>query len=205
MKYSIALEFTRTGTTQQKLEAINTAGFEYINIHSRICLTLIRETIKELENWQNELLRTGLKIDWVHAPFEIPQIYSLDNELYSLSIGAIKQVIDYAYELSANTVVMHPYNPLFPEDLLSDKYVNQLVNGLTILSEYARKKNIYLALENLLEEPQSKKLLTILFDRVSELYFCFDTGHAHICKANHEYLPHFIKKIKALHIHDNDQ
>lgn len=202
MEISLTLEYTESGSLTDRLTAIAQAGIPAVNIGT----SQIRNLLKS-ETWDTRLLGEkinvrGLAVDWVHAPFRIPVIYDASSEMYHLSMGSMKCVLDIAADLGGDTVIVHAMNQEFPEDIATTPYLEQLIEAYTVLVSYARERGVKVAVENI-DEPYSFPILQTLFDQVDGLTFCFDTGHAQKYKVWDQYIPRYIGKISALHIHDN--
>jgi sugar phosphate isomerase/epimerase len=100
--------------------------------------------------------------------------------------------------------VIHPLTASFPAHLDVNelkKYQQQLGWSFTRLVAYAGQKGIKLACENLTNKYGTGVLLYLL-EHVPELGMCFDTGHAQLMSACNIFLPHYTKRIVALHLQD---
>jgi sugar phosphate isomerase/epimerase len=202
MEISLTLEYTESGSLADRLTAIAQAGIPAVNLGTSQIRHLLRSKTEETRLLSGQIDSRGLAVDWVHAPFRIPVIYDAGSEMYHLSMGAMKCVVDIAAELGGDTVIIHAMNEDFPEDIVTRPYLGQLVESYTVLVSYARERGVKVAVENI-DEPYSFPILQTLFDHVNELTFCFDTGHAQKYQVWNHYIPRYIGRISALHIHDN--
>ncbi len=184
------------------MDAVKEAGFSCLNISSTTCCELMAAAPSETKRFKAELRQRGLAVDWTHAPFYKPVLYSKDSEVYAMSMGAIKSAIAIASELESETIIVHAYDPDFPKDIVNDASINQLIDAYSNLAAFAQPYGVRVAIENL-EEPYSQQLLDSLLEHVKDLTFCFDIGHANVGKTMTYYLPKYMNRLSALHIHDN--
>ncbi len=200
---SITLEYTETGSLQERMDAVMKAGFTAINLASTQCKHLLRSRSIETDGLKLELQQHGLAVDWVHSPFIRSVLYDGSDEKYPLTIGALKAAIIIAAELEARSLIVHPFDKNFSaERITHPDAINQLIEAFSILVDYGRWHGVLIAVENI-DEPYSAQILTRLLQQVDGLKMCFDTGHAERWQAWENYLPVFLPRISALHIHDN--
>ena len=114
----------------------------------------------------------------------------------------MKTCIQIAAEIGADNLVIHPMNKQFPEEIDKQPAVDHLVESFSVLAESAKTYGVNLALENI-DEPYSGNILAVLFARIDDLKFCLDTGHAALWNSWDVYLPGYINRLAALHVHDN--
>lgn len=147
-----------------------------------------------------ESFRQNLKIENIHAPFKIanslwesPAHDIKDNLAYNV----YKQCIDDCSRFSIPTLVIHPTRTsLLPE-------INSIVlNRIDLLAEYADKKNVQLAFENL----KNLEYLDYIFENTysTNIKFCYDSGHALCYNKDKNLLQKYSQRIITTHIHDND-
>lgn len=202
MEISLTLEYTEYGSLTDRLTAIEQAGLAAVNLGTSQIRHLLKSESRETVQLGEQIMRRYLVVDWVHAPFRVPVIYDSSKELYHLSMGALKNTIDIAAKLRAGTVIIHAMNQDFPDDIATKPYLDQLVESYSVLVSYAQEREVKVAVENI-DEPYSFPILQTLFREVPWLSFCFDTGHAEKYQVWDKYIPYYIDKISALHIHDN--
>lgn len=202
MEPSLTLEYTEEGTLAERMDAIREARFPAVNLYTGICKQLMQGPEDETRSLKNQLSERGLEVDWVHAPYAQTILYDANIEISAIMIGALKSAILIAKELNAVSLVVHPFNIKFPEDVDKGASLDQLVYSFRILTEYAKGQGVHIAVENI-DEPYSTNILPILFEEISDLRFCFDTGHAFKWQTYNNYLPQYADRIVALHIHDN--
>ena len=76
------------------------------------------------------------------------------------------------------------------------------INRLKAVLEYAEKKGVKIALENL----KQIHYLQYIFERIpaSNLGFCYDSGHNHWCTPELDLLSTYGARLMAVHLNDND-
>lgn len=199
---SLTLEYTEAGNLDDRMDAVKRAGFNCVNIYSGICKHLMQSVLSETKILKSQLKHHGLAADWLHAPYVYPVLYEMDIEKFSVSVGALKTAVNIAAELGVRSLVVHPFGLDFPKDVDRGDAVDQLLHAFSVLVDYSHRYGVYIAVENI-DEPYSKRLLQELFEKVPGLMFCFDTGHANMWCTWEQYIPRYLNKISALHIHDN--
>ena len=147
------------------------------------------------------LTRFGLAVDSVHG-FPALRLVGSNAEERAVAVAATAWLIEQAAVLGAPVVVVHHALFPFPDDLPRATCFEQLTRAFTALLEGAGKHGIQIALENL---PTLDNLATLdaLFERLPDLRFCFDAGHANLV-GSWDLLPRHGDRLVAVHLHDND-
>ena len=131
------------------------------------------------------------------------------------SIESIKKTIDRIRKMNGELVILHPGDS-FNNSYEREVRVNNSINSLAEIAEYALLNNIRIAVENDFSDFE----LTRLGDTIKEIDYiikkvkslsgcndtigvCVDTGHAFITNNLYDYLDFFKSSIFAIHIHDN--
>lgn len=141
----------------------------------------------------------GLFVEHAHIPY-----YGANNIWYdNLDGGQLfekyKNDINEAAVCGVDTLVVHPFEKDMPvggsEALCNDRFCR--------LGDFAGKKNICLAVENLADNEALRKI--IRFADNPYVGICFDSGHNNVV-ANDDFslLTDFADRIHALHLHDNN-
>jgi len=183
-----------------RLSLIENAGFKVVALDSR-CYTSA-EARKEVVKL---LGQKKLSLDSVHAPFPGgDNLFSLEEEKRQDSLGQCQLAIDVAAETDGKIVVVHliPYN--IPEGEVKQKMVAQGRKSLALLSGYALRKNIKLALENgqkLDYDHVLEEFLTEFGETV--VGFCYDSGHEHVQGRCFHVLVKWASRLLTMHLHDN--
>ena len=119
-----------------------------------------------------------------------------------MAIGAFKLAIQIAAELEATSLIIHPMDPDYPNDVAQGTKLDKITDAFAVLVEYAEPYNVKIAVENV-HEPHSQTILAHLFQNIESLKLCYDIGHANIWDKDKAYIPDYIDRISALHLHDN--
>ena len=157
------------------------------------------------ENIDAELLESfNLKYS-IHAPFMDVNIATLQEKSRINSIEQIKSSIDFANEINAEAVVVHPGLASFlaKKYFLDDVY-NTANEAIKEIGEYANDLGVLATIENM---PTFDAMIYCNLNELHELltgygmYMTLDIGHA-----NHAGYPAdgmYFDSIKHIHIHDN--
>lgn len=159
---------------------------------------------KALKKWAND---SGTELWSYHipfAPFEQINIATFDTDLRNKSIELVKKSIDIASELETKVAVIHPSGePNKDED--RPALLESAKECLAVLAEYADKKGIVIAVEDL---PRtclgncSDDILELL-KADDRLRVCFDTNHL-LKERNIDFIKACGSKIITTHVSDYD-
>jgi sugar phosphate isomerase/epimerase len=139
----------------------------------------------------------GISYDTIHAPFDKINDIWLSGEGGDFQRDRLFSCIDNAAAAHVPTVVVHLSSGLTPPPVtdIGRERFDSVIN-------HAAKKGVVLAFEN------QRKLFNLAW--VFEFYpenefvrFCWDTGHESCFTPGREFMPLFMDKLSALHIHDN--
>jgi sugar phosphate isomerase/epimerase len=114
-------------------------------------------------------------------------------------IERCKKFIEILSNQNVNLFVIH----LFSRNLTTDGNIDLKIRGLKELTDFAKNNNSILALENTEEDVGTLKTV---FNKISEISFCLDIGHANLfAKENRSInlIKNFGKILKHIHLHDN--
>ncbi|MBQ2757538.1 MAG: sugar phosphate isomerase/epimerase [Clostridia bacterium] len=161
------------------------------------------EAVQDLKKRADEV---GIDFAFIHAPWnelcaDGKRVYM--NELWKHGIGHIslfnkvKTAIDSAAAADVKTVCMH----------LTEGWRSPLVTeiGLSRFDDivaHAVKRGVKLAFENIYTLG-ALALLMERYERVPEVGFCYDNGHAHCYTETVPFLDLYGKRTLCTHIHDN--
>ncbi len=187
-------------------EGIDTCMNEYVDVLD----PSTRE--KQFEEYRTYCEENDLSLDMCHLPFyNKKDIRMKDLELnYSL----VKEGIDGAALIGAKNGVIH-VNPQYADEekYNTDIFFEGAVAYLTPIAEYAAKKGVRLAIENMCNYryDQGIRRFGCMPEEVIRVadYFgagvCFDFGHANSVHLNQgDALRMFGNRLTALHINDNN-
>ncbi|MBQ8815591.1 MAG: sugar phosphate isomerase/epimerase [Lachnospiraceae bacterium] len=179
-------------------------GFEAIDVN--FCKTTFqspegREDCLDGDNWQENMYRLkarikekGLVAALSHLPFHFD--YASDVPVYEHPM--MYRSIDACAILNIPYAVFHPLSSKGTE---KKTLVEETIQAYTPVAEYALKKGVMLAVENM-KHTTAEELIGIS-ERLN-CGVCWDTGHANYGGVKQgESLRALGKRLKALHINDN--
>lgn len=114
-------------------------------------------------------------------------------------IDKCKSFISVLSKLNINIFVVH----LFCRNLSTKDNLETKISGLQELADFARSNNSILVLENTEED---SIILKEVFDRIPNLNFCLDIGHANLFAEENrsiELIENFGWILSHIHAHDN--
>ena len=153
----------------------------------------------DLHNIANCADKNNMLIQSLHAPHG--GLYYLWNSKEQLSLEFQKNITDCIDDCSKYRIpliVMHGWQGLdyvFPDTLLDFNVFDRIV-------DYAEKKGIYIAFENLEGEEYLDQLMKRYKD-CSLVRYCWDSGHDHCYPHKSNFLDAFGDRLIMTHIHDN--
>ena len=165
--------------------------------------------------WQ----KYGLRVTQAHAPFPA---YLFDNPAFmEYAIEVYKSCIRYCASVGIPHLVLHGISVPPGEDRLTHEEVEALNLRLyTELIPVLRETNVTVCLENLFarggnqlrqghcaDPYEAVRHIDLLNERAGKECFglCLDTGHLHMLHGDvRKYVRIVGKRIKVLHLHDND-
>lgn len=203
MNISITHELYSGWSLEEAAIAIKDAGFSHINFSSGGIKKLIGESYDQIIKTRDMIHAQNLSIDWIHAPYVLPSLYSEEPEKWAVSLAAIRTAVNIAGLLRARSVIVHPTNGGYTQDLDEAASYNALHKALTVLVDDGKRNNVRIALENM-TEPATHELTSRLIESIDGLGMCFDSGHAHLHNATDFFLDRCGDRIVALHLHDNN-
>lgn len=173
----------------ENLKLMKDVGFEcfFSDSHDMTSVTALK----------NQSVKLGLDYQFIHAP------YSPVNEMWTEgdgcmeTINAVKESIDSAKANDVEGVILHVSSGWSPPPIseIGFKRFDSIV-------DYAIKKGVYLAFENL-RRPEYLKALLDRYKTVDKAVFCYDCGHEHCFSPDTPVMDMFGDRIKYTHFHDN--
>ena len=158
----------------------------------------------QLDQASDQLMQQAVR-PRIHAPFFDLNPGALDPLIRRVSLQRLSQTLDFAQQLSADLVVIHPGVDKWRYPNLDDIWCEHAVESFKQLTKKAESFNCRLAVENIYEE--SPDTLVTLVDKVDSDSFghCYDVGHWHLFgkRPMHEWLEKIAGKLLHLHLHDN--
>lgn len=152
------------------------------------------DTVRALKKKGDAL---GLDFEFIHAPFKNINSMWLEGDEYLEIYNKMTTTIDSASACGVPTVIAH----------LSSGWVAPEINDLGLkrydsLVEYAQKKNVIIAFENL-RKVGNIAYFVDRYKNVANVKFCYDNGHEHCYTKYVSMIDIFRYDIIATHIHDN--
>lgn len=192
------------------LSKIGYDGIEIVVDLPHAFLPMENSKIIELKNSikNNNLQITNLNSNTVagygdskYSPFE-PSLSNIHDKLRDWRIEYTKKSIDFACSLEAPSVSVT--SGILNEKNISDE-INHFTTSLSVISEYAEKKNILIGIEY---EPyllisNSEDVWNLIYKDFKNIGLNLDTCHAAVLNEN---IPEIIKKFnkKIFHTHISD-
>lgn len=145
---------------------------------------------------KNEAIKLGLDYEFIHGPFKgINDMWTSAEE--PAIFNAFKSAIDAASNAGVKVVVAHVSSSFYPPQ------ISHLgIARFDAWVEYAEKKGVIIALENL------RRLgnFAYLMDRYEDnpyVKYCYDSGHEHCYTVRVPFLPIYGDRLICTHLHDN--
>ncbi|MEW6407608.1 MAG: sugar phosphate isomerase/epimerase family protein [Patescibacteria group bacterium] len=147
----------------------------------------------------------------IHAPFIGLNFCSAFPAVNEASILVMEKLIDCAVKLKAKLVTYHGGESPFFWSMT--KTIKTIKYCISVLSNYGRKKNIKVAIENVtgskdnlrIKFPSSLEHLQIIYKSIPKVLFTLDIGHTLQSKENYKpFLKKHIKNICHIHLHDGE-
>jgi sugar phosphate isomerase/epimerase len=165
---------------------------------------------KQVKALQDALWNNQIRALTMHGPFgERCDISVFDEKHREKAVAEMVLAVNTAAKIGAQTLIVHPGNSLANSQDDNEKHrrIECSIQSLKAISEAAKKKNVRLAVENMLggmvagESWQLEKIVEP-FDR-NLVGVCIDVSHASLCKELDKLIKTLGPRIFAVHISDN--
>ena len=173
----------------EALPLIKAAGFESIFI-----MAYQAEEVKAIKESADEL---GLKIEFIHAPFERINEMWLPGYDYHFIFDKMKESIDTAAEFEIPQVVIH-----LSSGWRAPQICDVGLERFDALVRYAKDMGVRLAIENL-RAVGNVAYFTDRYAGEEMVSFCYDCGHENCYTKTVSWLDIFTNRVSCTHIHDN--
>ena len=189
-------------------EQFRRAGVEVIELsHGRQDYFERYDFVRRPDLLRQAALNQGLRIWSIHLPFSGVEDISMPHPgLRAAAMETNRMLIAAAAEAQIPVAVIHPSSePIEPEER-ADRFA-RCVDGLSELTEYARRFGMHLAVENLPRTclGRSVEEMFTICGAVRDLDVVFDTNHL---LGQYADLPRFVRtlgsRIITLHVSDYD-
>jgi sugar phosphate isomerase/epimerase len=165
---------------------------------------LDRYSQKQFNNISKLLKENALKCT-VHAPFSDLPLGASEKSVRVAIVSRIKKSLDFSKNFNAASVVIHTGYEEFCHNWLGDKWTDNLIDSLRQITDYAKKNELDINIENVFEH--NPGLHQKIFENIKEenLGFCLDIGHTRVFSKTELiiWLQELKTKLCQLHLHDN--
>ena len=218
--YKMIREAGFTGIDWNINDAFNRKGFKDAPL-SGLCIfeKSLEECLAYFEPQLKEIRANGLTIDQAHAPF--PAYLPERPETLDYTIGLYRRCIEFCDAVGCKALVIHGISLANPDYSNTPESIKALNYKLyESLIDTVVKTNVIVCLENLftgspkglIEGTCSDPHEAVEYiDHLNALAgkecfgLCLDTGHLNLLrKSFRTYVPILGKRIKVLHVHDNN-
>ena len=164
---------------------------------------------KILAEHKNAIKSADLKISQTHAPYYFLDKHLKNSKDFEKYLSCVKESIDITSDLETKCLVLHPFFLTKALEALQIEQMEFNLKHIGDLANYAQRKNISIALENLpydfCNDASSHQHLINSVNR-SNVVACLDTGHALIVEGEQivGHATQMSNLIRVVHIHDND-
>ena len=188
-KKGICAECLCHGTAEAALSKIKRAGFDGF-----FAMYRSHEEARRLKEVGEQC---SLEFEFIHAPFEDINALWRPGLSYLDSYRQLEKSIEAAAECAVPAVIVHTTSGWFAPPV-SDVGLARY----DALVELAIQKGVKVAFEN------QRRLGTLAclmdrYERVSEVVFCYDSGHEHCFTETVPFLKLYGKRLACTHLHDN--
>jgi sugar phosphate isomerase/epimerase len=170
-----------------------------------------KTVISDLGSWFRD---SELKLNSLHAPMYVDEIWGRSGPHTHVNIterkkaeriqwvDEIKRALDVAETIPFRYLIQHLG---VGEQEFSEHALDAAFNSLEELQIFAGQLGVEILLENTPNELSTGERLE-LFNNMTHLglNYCFDTGHAHLGAGVAHEFGMMGKRIRSLHVHDND-
>ena len=171
------------------LESAHETGFE--------AFTGSKRPIEVMSAIKEKAVEYGMDFPFLHSPYSGINNLWLPGDEYLTIYTGITESVDVAAACEVGAVVTHVSSGW------QAPHVNDLgLSRFDALVEYAAKKGVTLAFENL-RMVGNLACLVDRYEHVDNVRFCYDCGHEHCYTKTVPWIDIFTDKIVATHIHDN--
>jgi len=170
-----------------------------------------RGQIEELGHWFRD---SELKVHSMHAPMFSDDVWGRTGPTGVISLtetskakrivatDEIKRALEIAEAIPFSYLIQHIG---VPYEEFSEAKSDAAFNSLDEISLFARQRGVQILLENIPNElSTAERLNEFVASTHLPLYFCFDTGHAHIGRGVQYEFETMKHRIRSTHVHDND-
>ncbi len=156
-----------------------------------------RYDIETVEKIANKCSRLGLGLEFIHAPFGgINNMWLPGDDFKGIYCGMI-QSVDSAAATGIGAIVAH-----ISSGWKAPEICDEGLKRYDALVEYAAKKNVVVAFENL-RKVGNVAYFVDRYEDADNVKFCYDCGHEHCYTETVCFPDIFRSRMAFTHIHDN--
>ncbi len=226
MKLSLNIEevFNRYGAEKSGILAKN-AGFDAIDFSFMGMVhdghPFLRDDYKDQAFAIKEAYdKVGIKVNQAHAPFSFPlELFHQEDAMKNLLLPRLTRSMEMASILGAEIIIIHPIH--YWNDNCEEEALKKNIDFYRSFVPYCEKFDIKVAVENMwMRDPKRgyiihdtcsrKEEFVRYIDEINSPYIvaCLDVGHVALPRQQDEAQDVVYalgnKRLKALHLHDND-
>lgn len=193
---------------RQALDTFDRYGFKDVEIWASVqhLDPRLNADVRQVRQW---LRNNGQTVHSIHAPILHPFPHPQDEALFRLyRMELHRRTLDACAELQAPIMVLHTYDPVYYP--YQNHQLPILRDCLAELSEYAQKRGVRIAVENMPDRPCDDAIITTLENQRRlfgdlDLYYCLDIGHVPVmgqstCEAE---IDAAADRLITFHVHNN--
>ena len=159
---------------------------------------------------QQQLKQNGQRVHSLHSPILHPFTHpQSDGSFRRYRLDLHRKTLDYCEAVGAEIMVVHPYDAQYYPYL--EKQAPIIRDGIGELIEYAKKRGIKIAVENLPEKVVQGRYNTSLIHQKDifaglDVHYCLDIGHVPILAEStcEEEIDAVADRLVTFHIHNNN-
>jgi sugar phosphate isomerase/epimerase len=188
MESKIGALISKYAELKPDLELLRSCGYDYGELGFSVPDNFIQEYARNYQEYSKIL-----PISVAHTR----TAFLNKEELERLNNFILKHL-----DINCRNFVLHFYTAESP--VMDIERIPQKISGLLYLADFAKDKGVNLFIENTFFV--RVKDMREIFNKVREVYFCLDFGHANLTGGRElilDLIDNFKDKLRHIHIHDN--
>lgn len=210
---SLLLNFTETNSIEDFIFKVAQRGLKVVELVAEPPYCFLDSITKEERNEITSQAKKSCIDLTVHATFSDINIAAINPNVRSFAIREVKKSINFAQDIDANVVTIHPgeFGALgitYPEKTKQFNF-----ESLEEISCYAEEKEVLVSLENMPKMPGEQlvdnkspiKIAKIVQEIGNKfLGITWDVGHSNTTEFSlSDFFTNFKEKLSHIHLHDN--
>lgn len=191
-KYTIVDYFGYNLTPCERMRCIREAGFD------GVILLWADYFDPDYRDFPKYAAREGLFVENTHAPYQYANDVWKDSPAGETYTEHILSCIRDCHTYGIPTLVLHPINGSTPLPENPEPGLERFRR----MADLAEKLSVNLAVEN----QGNPAYVDLVLGKVESdrLFFCWDSGHENYFSPERDLIADYGKRLKALHLHDNN-